>query len=113
MSSGRYTDTYEGKVSPMRAATGPRQLYHADDSRVLADREGMVVPIWAMDSAQREVTRQLSGYWIPTVDCCKTKASEEPQFDLSTTVILGGGAFLSILVWTLAIAKVIDLYGLH
>ena len=90
-----------------------RWLDYADDERVHADRQSWVMPMLAMDSVKREVTRQRSGYRVPAVHCCKTKESEERPFDLFATVIIGGGVFLSILVWTLAIAKLIDLYGLH
>jgi molybdopterin/thiamine biosynthesis adenylyltransferase len=49
---------------------------------------------------------------VPTVHYRKPNEPEEQRIDLAVTCILGAGVLMSAVVWALAIAKVIDLYGL-
>ena len=47
---------------------------------------------------------------VPTIHY---REVEEQGFDSYVVGIIGAGVLLSVLVWALAIAKLIDLFGLH
>ena len=50
---------------------------------------------------------------VPTLPHRKANESEEKGSDPYVTGIIGAGALISVLVWALAIAKLIDLYRMH
>jgi hypothetical protein len=50
---------------------------------------------------------------VPAIAYYEDNTGRERRFDPYAVAIIGGGVLLSIGVWALAIAKIIDLLGLH
>jgi hypothetical protein len=50
---------------------------------------------------------------VPAITYYQGNTSKARRFDPYAVAIVGGGVLLSIGLWALAIAKIIDLLGLH
>jgi hypothetical protein len=50
---------------------------------------------------------------VPAIEYDRTNAAAERRFDPWAIAIVGGGILMSVTVWGLAIAKVIEMCGFH
>jgi hypothetical protein len=46
---------------------------------------------------------------VPTVDCRDATIAEQEQSNFAVTCIIAAGVCISLIVWALAIAKLVDL----
>ncbi len=46
---------------------------------------------------------------VPTIDCRDAVVTEQERSSFTTTCIMAGGVSISLIVWALAIAKIVDL----
>jgi len=50
---------------------------------------------------------------VPAIEYHRTNAAAERRFDPWAIAIVGGGVLMSVTVWGLAIAKIVEMCGFH